>query len=334
MKNHIPQTMKSKILFAILIVCGVALLPFQSFGSTNPNIVSDFLGSMQVSETLSGKIKDGKVLRFPTEETEENPDVPQENDILSFSREKILIKYKKDAIDLQSSLGESYANAFVLQKSEEMAPIILESLDSQGKLDEYKTQGGDIQFLQEDFLRVEENIDIANIAVVSVSTPQAISMIFEKLEKDPSVEYVQPNFQYHPFDLNFEKSIAPIDTNQTLSDVIDDDAANNLWSLEDGPGEGSGHSNFDIDILKAWQHLQQTTGDDTEDITVAVIDTGVNIKHPDLQDVLWDSNGYCEYPDGQVGTCNNHGAVFDGHRNSHSFTSLQGDESLKGSDPL
>jgi hypothetical protein len=49
------KTLK-KIFSIILIVCGVALLPFQSFGSTNPYIVSDFLGSMQVSETLSGKI--------------------------------------------------------------------------------------------------------------------------------------------------------------------------------------------------------------------------------------------------------------------------------------
>ncbi len=79
----------------------------------------------------------------------------------------------------------------------------------------------------------------------------------------PGVEYAQPNYLYHidavPSDPRFEE----------------------LWGM-DNTGQTGGAEEADIDAPEAWD---VTTGDG--DIIVAVIDTGVDYRHPDLVDNIW-----------------------------------------------
>jgi len=318
---------------AVFFVSLVYIFSFSKniLASEVTNTISNFLGGMQTSENLSEKISNGRILRLPPSESDESETVPEKYTVSTSSRPEILVKYKSSAINLSSESGKETAKLFFLQKASEISPTVLQALDSEGKMEEYKNQGEDFSSLQEDFMKLEENINFANISVVSLGIDEAVVPVIIELQKDPNIEYVQPNFQYFPTALHFGTPLGNIDTQGTLNDALSDTYASTLWNLEDGPAEGTGSSNFDIDILKAWKHLmgyesEEGANNQVEDIIVAVIDTGVNIHHPDLKNVLWDSNGHCEYPDGSTGTCSNHGAVFDTYRNDHSLSGLANDD--------
>lgn len=48
---------------------------------------------------------------------------------------------------------------------------------------------------------------------------------------------------------------------------------------------------IDINILPAWELYDQDTTSERRNVTVAVIDTGININHPDLKDSIWTNEG-------------------------------------------
>lgn len=109
------------------------------------------------------------------------------------------------------------------------------------------------------------------------------------LNADPSVEYAEPNYIY--------EIVRPI-KEQTLSDILspvsfdaeyatpNDPKFGQLWGLRNTgnnePSGGAGVAGADIDALKAWDI---TTGDRT--VKIAVIDTGIDYRHPDLAENMW-----------------------------------------------
>lgn len=95
----------------------------------------------------------------------------------------------------------------------------------------------------------------------------------KEYEKDPDVEYVQPNYIY-------KINLAPNDPNYS-----------SMWGLKNSGQTVSGGSystnnpgsaGFDMDMEKAWA---KTTG---SNVVVAVVDSGVNYNHQDLADNMWD----------------------------------------------
>ena len=104
-----------------------------------------------------------------------------------------------------------------------------------------------------------------------------------KLSGRSDVEYVEPNYLYYP--------------NATPNDP----SYSSLWGLNN-TGQTGGTPDADTDTAEAWS---QTTG--SNDVVVAVIDTGVDYLHPDLQANMWvnpaeiagngiddDGNGYID----------------------------------------
>lgn len=93
----------------------------------------------------------------------------------------------------------------------------------------------------------------AKLGYLLAKTPQAtnLSKLFSALGKDPNVQYIQPNFIYQPF--------------KTYNDA----QYSRQWALKK------------INIEKGWDI---TTGNPS--IVVAVLDTGVDNRHPDLQGKL------------------------------------------------
>ena len=81
----------------------------------------------------------------------------------------------------------------------------------------------------------------------------------ERLENDPSVAYAQPNYRY-----------------EALAPPPNDSFFGQLWGLEETPGVGA---------LSAWD-LTRGAG-----AVIAVVDTGVDLTHPDLQPNLWSNPG-------------------------------------------
>ncbi|MEK7147940.1 MAG: S8 family serine peptidase [Patescibacteria group bacterium] len=125
----------------------------------------------------------------------------------------------------------------------------------------------------EDFGEPKEVIvqykDSEEIAIIEVPEDTPIEEVIEAIEDNPAVEYAEPNFTRKLFDLG-----------------INDPQANLLWGHEI------------IDLGDAWRQL--STG--LEDITVAVIDTGVLYTHPDLNASMWDSSS-CLNENGTTTTC-------------------------------
>jgi subtilisin family serine protease len=106
-----------------------------------------------------------------------------------------------------------------------------------------------------------------------VKTPkgQNINKIIEELKKDSSVEYVQPNYRYY------------------RTSIPNDPSFGQLWGLHN-TGQSilgfPGQNDVDIDAPEAWDITQ---GSDT--VVVGVIDTGIDINHPDLQSKIWRNAG-------------------------------------------
>ncbi len=120
--------------------------------------------------------------------------------------------------------------------------------------------------------------------VYEVPAGETAKGLVKKLSSDGSVKY------------------AELDYKQSVAQTIPNDALfNQLWGLHN-TGQTGGTAGADIDAPEAWDH---TTG--SGDIVVAVIDTGVDYKHPDLVDNIWtnpdeipgdgidnDGNGYID----------------------------------------
>src|SRR5262245_693258 len=106
--------------------------------------------------------------------------------------------------------------------------------------------------------------------VVSVSESNT-SRTIRALERDPRVAYAEPNFILH------------------AADATNDPFFNQEWGL-DNTGQQvnwtSGTPDADIDAKEAWN---VSTG--SPDVTVAVIDTGVDVTHPDLAQDIWINEG-------------------------------------------
>ena len=107
-----------------------------------------------------------------------------------------------------------------------------------------------------------------------VKLPEGVG-IDEALElylEDPDVEHAEPNY------LLFANVTIPDDTD-----------FNNLWGLNNSGQNVNGTNgtpDADIDAPEAWD---VTTG--SSDIIVAVVDSGVDINHPDLQANIWTNPG-------------------------------------------
>lgn len=148
--------------------------------------------------------------------------------------------------------------------------------------------------------------------VVKVQTGTSMDSQMEKLEADPSVEYVQPNYLYKP------------------SALPNDPSFNQLWGLHNTGqkiANSIGAADMDIDYPEAMQEFSKLSN--PSQTVVAVIDTGVDINHPDLQADIWTNPGEIagngKDDDGNGYVDDVHGWDFLHHDNSV-FDAADGDE--------
>jgi subtilisin family serine protease len=93
----------------------------------------------------------------------------------------------------------------------------------------------------------------------NVSVDQAISA----LQRKPAIALVQPDYRVH------------------IDAIANDTSFGSLWGLNN-TGQNGGVADADIDAPEAWN-----TGTGTRRTVVAVIDTGVDYRHPDLAANMW-----------------------------------------------
>jgi subtilisin family serine protease len=142
-----------------------------------------------------------------------------------------------------------------------------------------------------------------------ISVEEAVA----RAEQDPWVEYAEPNYLYSPADT-----------------IPNDQFFNQMWGLFND-GSLGGRAGADIGAPRAWDI---TTGSDQ--VVVAITDTGVDLSHPDLVENAWvnpgeipgngvddDGNGFVDDINGWNFFSGN-GAVYDPSSDSFHGTHVAG----------
>ena len=106
----------------------------------------------------------------------------------------------------------------------------------------------------------EQSLGLGRTQVVAFDGP--VRAAVERLEDQPGVAYAQPNYRYH--------ALAP-PPNDTFFQ------AGNQWGLSGWPAS--------VDVLPAWDRSRGAGQ------VIAIVDTGVDLTHPDLAPNLWTGPG-------------------------------------------
>lgn len=125
-------------------------------------------------------------------------------------------------------------------------------------------------------LTIVEELPLKNTELVKVPKGLTVAQARARIAFDPMVKNVQPNFLYYP----------TVDVSPS-----DDTFYGLLWGLNN-LGQPinyiTGVTDVDIDAPEAWGYLSNKSLDE---VIVAVIDTGVDTSHPDLQGKMWVNTG-------------------------------------------
>ncbi|MDZ7269119.1 MAG: S8 family serine peptidase [candidate division KSB1 bacterium] len=106
-----------------------------------------------------------------------------------------------------------------------------------------------------------------DIFVVRDTTGKEVNALVEELQSRPGVVYAEPNYLYY------------------ASEIPNDPQFGQLWGLHN-TGQNGGTADADIDAVEAWE-VQKGSAE----VLVAVIDTGVDYRHPDLSANMWTNPG-------------------------------------------
>lgn len=145
--------------------------------------------------------------------------------------------------------------------------------------------------------RVEDEIEIVkgltSIDDLDNADPTKVAAQYAKMSE--FVEYAEPNYE-----IKLEEQIIEINhPGDAPVNQPNDPQFNQQWALNN-QGQNGGKARADIDALKAWL---KTRG--SEEIVVAVLDTGVDFTHVDLRSNIWlRPENVPQYRDDELGTFN------------------------------
>lgn len=136
--------------------------------------------------------------------------------------------------------------------------------------------------------RVEERLPEVEASVVDLPRGLAVKEAVERYDSARGIEYAEPDYKV------YSQEITP-----------DDEYFDYLYGLDntgENLGQNTGLANADINAPEAWE---SATGSSRN--VIAVVDTGVQVDHPDLRDNVWtnadeipgndkddDGNGYVD----------------------------------------
>ncbi|RED52827.1 S8 family serine peptidase [Cohnella lupini] len=142
----------------------------------------------------------------------------------------------------------------------------------------------------------------ADATVVKLPASSDIEQVVEKLNNDPNVLYAEPDYKLYKAGLPEDQASLPDDTYFPLQWALHNTGQIPPYNYNNPELEGRpGPIGLDIKAPEAWKITKGSS-----DVVVAVIDTGIEINHPDLIDSIWvnpserlnqnddDKNGYAD----------------------------------------
>ena len=129
------------------------------------------------------------------------------------------------------------------------------------------TRAEKVDARQDEGLRKKDDLGLIDAEVAKVEG-QSVAQAISDLEKRPDVEYAEPDYVL-----------------KALATAANDPDFPKLYGL-DNTGQTGGTADADLDVPEAWD---TTTGG--PETVVAVIDSGVDISHPELKNNTWVNPG-------------------------------------------
>jgi subtilisin family serine protease len=138
--------------------------------------------------------------------------------------------------------------------------------------------------------RIEDEIETVKnlVAIDDLDNLDAKSVAEQYGKMSDSVLYAEPNFEININQDQFSEETPALDAEMKDTPLDDrpttapnDPMFNDQWALNNN-GQGGGKAKAHLDALKAWLKTQGS-----EDVVVAVLDTGVDYTHPDLVNNMW-----------------------------------------------
>ena len=121
-----------------------------------------------------------------------------------------------------------------------------------------------------------EIITFKNTLRLKFNSNPNIEELIKEIKQNPDIEYVEPNYLFSINDYNIESDVIYEENlKPTITNSVFNTPADPLYSEQVGIGQ--------TNIDKVWE--EYTTGDGSQ--IVAVLDTGIDYTHPDLEDNIW-----------------------------------------------
>jgi len=136
-------------------------------------------------------------------------EIPHDKTIRKYTEGKVLIKYKKNKINLKTKSGASTAVNLAKSKS----------------------------------LEKEQNLDSENVSVLKIKDGKTVEEKIAELKNDPNIEFVQPNYQYEATVISsndtYKGNLWGLDnTGQTVNSIVGTPDADidipEAWSISEG----------------------------------------------------------------------------------------------------
>lgn len=170
----------------------------------------------------------------------------------------------KAALTLTLTLGSMSALAEI--KAHYVPGEIIVKLKEGGEQEFFSQKGLDLAILR------EIHLSYGNLWVAKSFNKEGIEETINRLNQDPAVVYAEPNYIYYPIIDEMDQVKRLVNLSEVGPQMMstDDPQLGKLWGLKGGDIPG-------VDAFRAWE---MTKGSD--DVVIAVVDTGVDYNHPDL----------------------------------------------------